>query len=47
MGTRAVVAENAWTKAIEQGFEPLRPHQRHQGCTLPGIADPIEVITVQ
>jgi adenylate cyclase len=47
MGARAVVAEGAWTKAIEQGFEPLRPHQRHQGCTLPGIADPIEVITMQ
>ena len=47
MGARALVAGLAWAMAIEQGFRPLRPHQRHQGCTLPGLADPIEVVAVQ
>jgi adenylate cyclase len=44
---RALVAGLAWTMAIDQDFRPVRPHQRHQGCMLPGLADPIEVVAVQ
>lgn len=47
MGARALVAGTAWTMAIEQGFRPLRPHERHQGCALPGLPDPIEVVALQ
>jgi adenylate cyclase len=47
MDARALVGGLAWAMAIEQGFRPLRPHQRHQGRTLAGLADPIEVVAVQ
>ena len=46
LGARALVAGVAWAMAIEQGFQSLRPHQRHQACALAGLAEPIEVIAI-
>jgi adenylate cyclase len=47
MAARAFVAGVAWTVAINQGFQPRRPHRRHQNCTLAGLADPIEVVALR
>lgn len=47
MGARALVTGAVWAMAIDEGFQSRRPHQRHEGCTLPGIADPIEVVALQ
>lgn len=47
MDARALVAEATWAVAIAQGFRPRRPHRRHQGCTLPGLADPIDVVALE
>ena len=46
MNARALVTAAAWTAAIEQGFQPVHPHRRHQDCSLPGIADPIDVVAL-
>jgi adenylate cyclase len=43
---RALVTGVAWTAALEQGFQPRRRHQRHRGCALPGLADPMELIAL-
>ncbi len=47
MGARALVTGTAWETAIQQGFQPSRPHRRHQRCALPGLADPIEVVALE
>jgi|SRR6266851_304895 len=47
MGARALVTTTAWEMAIEQGFRPSRPHQRHHSCTLPGLTKPIEVVALE
>jgi adenylate cyclase len=46
MAARALVTSVAWTAAIEQGFQPVRPHQRHQGYSLPGLADAVDVVAL-